>query len=329
MAIGSRTAPPTSRGTSRTPSSYGVVAAAYQLGLAALVVPTRSGRTARLVSAHRPQVPILALSPRPETARRCNLLWGVPAATTRSRTTLEELLEDCAERAKRLRLRQFRRPDRRHRRARGPAPRDQPVRGAPGSVGPPDPAATHRKLSGSSHAGFRLASEHDAMPSSPSAAAAAPGAADPHEDRRPSPASPPSRCGARSALEMAHGNDPVLGPKARAAAEPPRPQLPRARRAPELPSTRSDYGYGYYGDYGRAAPAAGQHRSSSSSSLRPPFRAARHEAASAHGRARASFDLLGSRIRLLVGGAASGDGSGRQARGTRSRSVPARASIAG
>ena len=35
--------------------SYGAVGAAYQLGLAALVVPTRSGRTARLVSAHRPR----------------------------------------------------------------------------------------------------------------------------------------------------------------------------------------------------------------------------------------------------------------------------------
>jgi pyruvate kinase len=80
--------------------SYGVVAAAYQLGLAALVVPTRSGRTARLVSAHRPQVPILALSPRPETARRVILLWGVTPAQNEEPETLEELLADCAERAK-------------------------------------------------------------------------------------------------------------------------------------------------------------------------------------------------------------------------------------
>jgi pyruvate kinase len=80
--------------------SYGVVAAAYQLGLAALVVPTRSGRTARLVSAHRPQVPILALSPRPETARRVNLLWGVSAGYNEEPLTLEELLADCAEQAK-------------------------------------------------------------------------------------------------------------------------------------------------------------------------------------------------------------------------------------
>ena len=44
--------------------SYAAVSAAYQLDLAVLVVPTRSGRTPRLVSAHRPRVPVLALSER-------------------------------------------------------------------------------------------------------------------------------------------------------------------------------------------------------------------------------------------------------------------------
>ncbi len=46
------------------------VGAVYRLGLTALVVPTTSGRTARLVSAHRPNVPVLAISPRIETVRR-------------------------------------------------------------------------------------------------------------------------------------------------------------------------------------------------------------------------------------------------------------------
>ena len=39
--------------------------AARELGLAALIVPTLSGRSARLISAHRPTVPIFALSPGP------------------------------------------------------------------------------------------------------------------------------------------------------------------------------------------------------------------------------------------------------------------------
>ena len=81
--------------------SYNAVRAAYQLGLAALVVPTRSGRTARLVSANRPRVPVLALSPRPETARRLNLLFGIRSAHHEEPDNLDDLLADCANHAKR------------------------------------------------------------------------------------------------------------------------------------------------------------------------------------------------------------------------------------
>jgi pyruvate kinase len=84
--------------------SYGAVGAAYQLGLAALVVPTRSGRTARLLSAHRPRVPVLALSPRLETVRRVNLLFGVQAVLNEEPGSLDELLAQCAERAKEQKL---------------------------------------------------------------------------------------------------------------------------------------------------------------------------------------------------------------------------------
>ena len=59
--------------------AYSACAAARDLHLAALVVPTLSGRSARLISAHRPQVPIYALSPGKETVRRCSLMWGVQA----------------------------------------------------------------------------------------------------------------------------------------------------------------------------------------------------------------------------------------------------------
>ncbi len=72
------------------------VGAVYRLGLAALVVPTRSGRTARLVSAHRPNVPVLAVSPRIETVRRLNLLFGVSAALSDHETEIRGLLDDCA-----------------------------------------------------------------------------------------------------------------------------------------------------------------------------------------------------------------------------------------
>jgi pyruvate kinase len=72
------------------------VAAAYRLGLAAIVVPTTSGRTARLVSAYRPRVPVLAVSSRMETVRRMNLLFGVQAAQAEEWTSLRQLLDDCA-----------------------------------------------------------------------------------------------------------------------------------------------------------------------------------------------------------------------------------------
>jgi pyruvate kinase len=80
--------------------SYGAVVSAYQLELAVLVIPTRSGRTARLVSANRPRIPVLALSPRPETARRLKLLFGVVSSLEEEGDTLDDLLTSCAERAK-------------------------------------------------------------------------------------------------------------------------------------------------------------------------------------------------------------------------------------
>ena len=72
------------------------VGTTYTLGLAAIVVPTRSGRTARLVSAQRPRVPVLAVSPRIETVRRLNLLFGVQCSTADTWESLRQLLDDCA-----------------------------------------------------------------------------------------------------------------------------------------------------------------------------------------------------------------------------------------
>jgi pyruvate kinase len=72
--------------------AYTACRAAHELGLAALVCPTLSGRSARLISAHRPTVPICALSPGRETVRRCGLMWGVQAASMRRHETTEELI---------------------------------------------------------------------------------------------------------------------------------------------------------------------------------------------------------------------------------------------
>jgi pyruvate kinase len=78
--------------------AYTATRAANELGLAALVCPTLSGRSARLISAHRPTVPIYALSPGRETVRRCGLMWGVQAASMRRYEVTEELIYAAVER---------------------------------------------------------------------------------------------------------------------------------------------------------------------------------------------------------------------------------------
>jgi pyruvate kinase len=79
--------------------AFGAAGAVYQLGLKAIVSPTNSGATARLISAYRPRAPVLALSPRREIVRRCQFLWGVqPRLHTEPQDTLD-LIDTCAQAA--------------------------------------------------------------------------------------------------------------------------------------------------------------------------------------------------------------------------------------
>ncbi|HUQ72828.1 MAG TPA: pyruvate kinase, partial [Planctomycetaceae bacterium] len=67
-----------SRATAITEAvTTGAVAAARHLGADLIAVATRGGKTALAVSKQRYGVPILALTDRPEIARRLALLWGV------------------------------------------------------------------------------------------------------------------------------------------------------------------------------------------------------------------------------------------------------------
>jgi pyruvate kinase len=76
--------------------AYSACVAARELALDALVVPTATGRSARLVSAHRPNVPIYALSPSLEVVQRCNLMWGVRASLMAQHEVTEELILEAA-----------------------------------------------------------------------------------------------------------------------------------------------------------------------------------------------------------------------------------------
>jgi len=59
--------------------AHAAAALADDLGAAAVVVPTRTGVSARQLAAFRPRRPILAYSRVPETTRRLRLVWGVSA----------------------------------------------------------------------------------------------------------------------------------------------------------------------------------------------------------------------------------------------------------
>jgi len=76
--------------------AFGAVGAVYRLGLKAIVSPTNSGTTARLISAYRPRAPVLALAPRLDIVRRCQLLWGVTAALHEDTQETLDLIETCA-----------------------------------------------------------------------------------------------------------------------------------------------------------------------------------------------------------------------------------------
>ena len=75
---------------------------AQELDAAAIVVPSLSGRSARLVSAHRPDRRVIALSPSRETVARCNLMWGVEGAMMAHHGVTEELIADAAARVREL-----------------------------------------------------------------------------------------------------------------------------------------------------------------------------------------------------------------------------------
>lgn len=82
--------------------AFGAVGAVYQLGLKAIVCPTMTGSSARLISSHRPSVPVLALSPSRDVVRRSALLWGVRAELNEEPRHTTELIDVCAEVARRL-----------------------------------------------------------------------------------------------------------------------------------------------------------------------------------------------------------------------------------
>jgi pyruvate kinase len=76
--------------------SHAVVSMAHYLKAAAILTPTRSGSTARLISRFRPHAPIIATSYRLETVRWLALVWGVhPLYDAKPHDNSDDLIVRC------------------------------------------------------------------------------------------------------------------------------------------------------------------------------------------------------------------------------------------
>jgi pyruvate kinase len=57
--------------------SFAAVSLARDLRVKAFLIPTSSGSTARMIARYRPNQPIIAISPNPQTVKILCLVWGV------------------------------------------------------------------------------------------------------------------------------------------------------------------------------------------------------------------------------------------------------------
>ena len=72
--------------------SRSAISLAHDLQVKAFLIPTTSGSTARLIARYRPQQPIIAVSPDPQTVKMLCLVWGVQAVPIRGFKSTDEMV---------------------------------------------------------------------------------------------------------------------------------------------------------------------------------------------------------------------------------------------
>ncbi|TDQ39137.1 pyruvate kinase [Aureibacillus halotolerans] len=72
---------------------------ALNLNVSAIVAPTESGYTAKMISKYRPKAPIVAVTMSEVTQRRMALVWGVYAINGESTDTTDEMLENAVQKS--------------------------------------------------------------------------------------------------------------------------------------------------------------------------------------------------------------------------------------
>ena len=80
------------------------VAASFQVAAKAIVCVTRSGITARIISAYRPGCPIIAAVLGDKQYRQLSLAWGVLPVKTEEKSTTDDILRNGIEIAKKTGL---------------------------------------------------------------------------------------------------------------------------------------------------------------------------------------------------------------------------------
>jgi len=80
--------------------SHAACATADDLDAAAIITPTASGHTARMVAKYRPAMPIIAVTPSPMVQRQLCLYWGVYPLLAKRTANTDEMLADAVSAAK-------------------------------------------------------------------------------------------------------------------------------------------------------------------------------------------------------------------------------------
>lgn len=83
---------------------HAALTAAEDLNASLIVTATESGHTAEAMAAHRPHVPILAVTPYERVARRLTLVWGLNTQLMNTHTSVEGMVEESVDIARRLNL---------------------------------------------------------------------------------------------------------------------------------------------------------------------------------------------------------------------------------
>lgn len=74
---------------------HATIQTAAETDAGAIIAPTMSGNTAKLISAFRPSVPLIAVTPVPRVQRRLCLNWGTYPLLTQELTRTDDVVEDA------------------------------------------------------------------------------------------------------------------------------------------------------------------------------------------------------------------------------------------